>query len=343
MDLPTYFSDFLSEIRLSSTILEACRTRHIALRDQLMNDEGLKPKLVDSFLQGSYRRKTIVQPQEGSHADVDVVVVTSISRSKFPDPQQAYSLFRPFMEKYYSGKFKYQGRSIGIHLDDVDLDLVITASPPLEEITKLSTVIASLDMENIELKSLSEPAWKISPLYIPDREAKIWKLTHPLAQIRWTWEKNNKCNGYYLGVVKALKWWRREKHPEPEHLTGYPLEHLIGYCCPDGIGSVADGVARTLEKIAIVGSVGKPVLPDHGVPEHDVFHRITVEEFRLFYSQVVAAAKIARKALDSQNVQESVTAWQSLFGKSFPDAPPSSNGGYTPRSGPTEIRGGRFA
>ena len=49
-----------------------------------------------------------------------------------------------------------------------------------------------------------------------------------------------------MNVVKALKWWRLLDRPG-EYPKGYPLEHIIGACCPDGIASVAEGVARAFD------------------------------------------------------------------------------------------------
>jgi hypothetical protein len=94
-----------------------------------------------------------------------------------------------------------------------------------------------------------EAEWQLSPLRIPDRDADEWDDTHPLEQIKWTWAKNAACNGHYVNVVKAFKWYRRINYTTPKYPKGYPVEHLIGQCCPDGITSVAEGVTLTLEAI----------------------------------------------------------------------------------------------
>ena len=54
--------------------------------------------------------------------------------------------------------------------------------------------------------------------------------------------------GHYVNVVKAGKWWRK-RNADGRYPKGYPLEHLIGANCPDGVGSVAEGLTRTLEAI----------------------------------------------------------------------------------------------
>lgn len=57
------------------------------------------------------------------------------------------------------------------------------------------------------------PQKGLEPLYIPDRDADSWEKTHPLEQISWTQQKNARCNGHYVNIVKCLKWWRKEKYP----------------------------------------------------------------------------------------------------------------------------------
>lgn len=72
------------------------------------------------------------------------------------------------------------------------------------------------------------------------------------------------------------------------------------------------------------------------------------EDFAEFHAQICEAAKIARQALDEEDLHRSVEYWQQLFGRRFPDAPPkrsdgSPNDGFTPRQGPSIVTGGRFA
>lgn len=384
MQLPKYFSDFLRDIRLQDTHTDDLIRGHSTLRDRLLADATLSLCIVNTFLQGSYRRATAVRPQSGKRSDVDVVVVTRLSMDEYPDPDDALDLFTPFLEEHYVGKYERQGRSIGIALSYVDLDLVVTAAPSESEegIYKSDSVAADETLEEANDWRLSkswltpghrdvrfverllravkqEPEWKALPLYIPNRDAQCWVPTHPLAQIQWTQGKNERCDGHYVNVVKAIKWWRRVQHPiMPKYPKGYPVEHLVGECCPDGITSVAEGVVRTLEGIVSNYQVGAllkqtPFLADHGVPEHNVFGRVSGEEFAEFYDQVVAAAALARQAYDEKDLRESARLWRELFGSRFPEPPPEkgggngpddpNKGGFTPRTGVTVPRGSRYA
>jgi len=371
MELPSYFKDFLKEIRLTDNQVDELITGHQTLRKRLNEDEVLSKIIVSTFLQGSYRRATAVRPKSGKRSDVDVIVVTKLSKEEYT-PEKALEVFVPFCEKHYKDKYRIQGRSIGISMSYVDLDIVITAAPSESELRILESESVRTDqaIDMLEdwklakswidpnnrmsyrtdqlLKAQNEAEWKTEPLFIPDREAEIWEATDPLEQIQWTWDKNKACNSHYVNVVKCIKWWQRSNYPDAGQPKSYPLEHFIGQCCPDGINYVAEGVTLTLEKIVSDYSI-KPELPDHGVPEHDVFKRVTDEDYEIFYNQVCEAATIARKALDTENINDSATAWRELFGSKFPEPPSkkedSSNGnqrGYTAKSDPGTIGGGRF-
>lgn len=381
MELPSYFSDFLAEIRPTQNHRSDLRTGHKTLTDRLYKDEELAPIIVSTFLQGSYRRATAIRPRGGKRADVDIVVVTKLREEDYT-PQEAMDLFVPFLDRHYKDRWEFQGRSMGIGLSYVDLDLVITSAPSEVEakMLKSASVTAEDTPEDafdwrlvasyvpVAERSLpgatarlamarKEAEWQLSPLRIPDRDADEWDDTHPLEQIRWTWAKNAVCNGHYVNVVKALKWWRRVNYTTPKYPKGYPVEHLIGQCCPDGITSVAQGVTLTLEAIAAnyrsyAQAEQAPVLPDHGVSAHNVLHRVSGEEFAEFHAQVCEGAGIARRALDAATVRESAEEWRKLFGDKFPEAPAESgNGGndatkshgYTPRREPTVVGGGRYA
>ena len=380
MDLPSYFTDFMAKIGPSDSERAEYQKRHSELREELHGDEGLSDIIVSTFLQGSYRRATLVRPKPGNHADVDVVVVTRLSQED-TTPDQAIRKFIPFLEKHYAGKYELRGRSVGIRLSKVDLDLVVTSAPSESQIGILQSeaVLSAETPEEVDdwrlvpswvslahrvgegsealFKAAQEQEWKLEPLYIPDREVQDWVPTHPLEQIRWTHEKNRLTDGYYIQVVKAIKWWKSISNVLPKYPKGYPLEHVIGVCCPDGITSVAEGVTITLEEIAsryagYAIARQTPVLPDHGVPENNVLKRVSGEDFARFHQQVSQAAKVARKARDAGSVDESATYWRNLFGDEFPQPPGDAGGdsrpdqpkgGFTPRKEVGVIGGGRFA
>jgi len=375
MDLPNYFKDFLAEIRPTADQRTKMKKKHRELRDHLETDDELRPLIISTFIQGSYRRFTATRAENGDKCDVDVIAVTNMHESDF-SARNALEKFRPFLEKHYSGQYRLQGRSWGIEVDDeVTLDLVPTSAPSEAEQQAMEwTRAAAWDFPEERgslllneddryffesfLNASATPQWKEEPLRIPDREADEWDDTHPLEQIRWTWQKNRDTNSHYVNVVKAIKWWRKVQQPWPKYPKSYPLEHMIGNCCPDGISSVGAGVTAAFEAMEmtyrpLVLAGLTPVLGDRGVPHHNVLNRVAPDDFASFLNNVSDAADLARRALDAESVKESADLWRELFGTRFP-APPAeegdaasqsgaATGGFTPRVNSGRIGEGRFA
>ena len=359
--IPTYFDDFLEEIRLTRELREECEQAHRDLRMKLHADPILSRIIVSTFLQGSYRRHTGVRPlTDKDHVDVDVVVVTKLDPRQWTPAMVLEELFKPFLDREYPDQWAPNDRSIQITPTGgrATIDLVPTSAPSEMEQQLFKAfdpdfqIEARGDVERRPLilleareqiqKLMGTDRWQREPLLIPSRDLRIWVPTHPLAQIYWTEQKGGRTSGHYVNVVKAGRWWRK-RHADGEYPKGYPLEHLIGLNCPDGIGSVAEGLARTFEAIregyradVMMGRV--PYLRDHGV-ENDVFRRVTPEQFATFWRLVESAANEARTALEAQTTAESAGRWRTLLGPEFP----APTGGFVPPVAPATIRsGGRF-
>ena len=56
MELNEQLKELVSEISPTDSQQSALRDAHIRLRERLMADDALKPLIVETFLQGSYRR-----------------------------------------------------------------------------------------------------------------------------------------------------------------------------------------------------------------------------------------------------------------------------------------------
>ncbi|KQM79643.1 hypothetical protein [Xylophilus sp. Leaf220] len=373
MELNQQFKTFLTEIRPTQSQKEGWIVGATTLRTRLNADPDLTKITVSTFLQGSIRRSTAIRPIGDKRPDVDVVVVTTIDYNT-TTPEQAMDKFVPFLERHYAGKWRRQGRSFGIELSYVDIDLVITALP--SEVTSDQAVTALYKSESVQnIQTLEEqPTWRLNkswtaakgdglypvmaiaqdapeqdwkphPLMLPDRDAGRWGRTHPLAQIQWTAAKNRDCNGHYVNLVKALKCWRQTNaRMLPKYPKGYPLEHMIGQALANGTGSMGTGVVQVLEEMrdrwtpeVAMGRV--PVLDDHGVPEHNVLQRLSFEDFEAFHKAISDAAAQARKALDAGDPSESGMLWQGLFGAKFPLPSPQGGDrppGFTKPSGPAD-------
>lgn len=340
MELNQQMEELVREVSPTQSQQDKLKAAHIRLRERLMSDETLRPIIVTTFLQGSYRRHTAIRPESGEKNDVDTVMVTRLDKNQYT-PQQALDLLRPFLDKHYPGRWKFKGRSVGIEMSDVKMDLVLTAAPS----QAFQDYLRSLHPEEIDSHlwlSEMDNQWKNEPLWIPDREARQWQRTHPLAQIDWTHQKNRLTNGYYLHTVKLVKWWWQTQHPEQKHPRSYPLEHIVGDCCPNGVTSLAQAFTETVENISRrFPANNRWHSPDRGVPEQNVLKRISPEDRENFHQKATTAARQARQVLNSPDESESTRTWSQIFGNRYPVR--DSQKGFTPRSQSSQLKGGRFA
>lgn len=384
MELKSQFRDFLASIRPTDPQKENWRTSSGTLRDRLRADDKLKGIVVSTFLQGSVRRSTAVRPLGDKRPDVDIVVVTNID-SRSESARDSLDQFIPFLNKWYQNKWRPQGRSFGIEMSLVDMDLVITALPADEDSRAFmerlyrSQAVETLDTledsrnwrlnenwrpsqssafgvedQDILFEDAPPEKWQPNPLWLPDRDVDGWGRTHPLAQIQWTSEKNRNNNSNYVDIVRAVKWWRQTNSDSlPKYPKGYPLEHMVGYLLRDGTSSIAQGLFQVFQSMRDdwahhITYGTKPVLCDHGVPEHDVLKRLDVADFEAFHRAASNAADTARDALNCEDAQESANLWRELLGSRFPMTGPnggdrSRDGFTTPTKAAAPTTTGRFA
>ncbi len=367
MELKPQFKEFMASIRPTDPQKENWRSSSTILRNRLKADDDLKGIVVSTFLQGSVRRSTAVRPLGDKRPDVDIVVVTTLDRET-ESARDAMDRFVPFLDRWYKDKWRPQGRSFGIEMSLVDMDLVITALPSDENsrdfmarlyrsdaVQTLDTVedvrswrlneewhpsqpnAFGLNVNEVQIADAPRDRWQPNPLWLPDRDVDGWGRTHPLAQIQWTAAKNRANDGNYVDIVRAIKWWRQTNQDSlPKYPKGYPLEHMIGQVLKDGTTSIAQGLVQVFEAMRdewayhlILGT--KPFLPDHGVPEHDVLKRLDLEHFKAFHKAASDAAETAREALESDDAQESANLWRGLLGLRFPL--PGPQGGDRSKSG----------
>lgn len=295
--LAPYFQDFLKRISLTQGQRKELISSHTILRERLQQDYELSPLIEEIFLQGSYKRNTIVRHKDGKHSDVDIVVVMKLDKDEC-SPEELITLLKPFLRKYYKGWCRRQTHSWGIKLPNVHMDVIPAVSP---------TLMNTYNSSNDEV-----PIWKSKPIYIPDRRKNVWTETNPLQINRWTKEKNERCNGHFTDVIKCIKWWRRVQSPSAKRLKGYPLEYLVGQCCPDGIGSVEEGVVRTFNNMDTYCQNATNTF-GRAVSEYNVFEGMTNKQCNEFYNTLSNAADIASRAYNTQKIKKASALWRKLL------------------------------
>jgi hypothetical protein len=159
------------------------------------------------------------------------------------------------------------------------------------------------------------------PLWIPDREAHEWVASHPKGQIAAAVNQNKTTNGYYVQVVKLMKYWRDRLPRESCRPKSYILETLvyrsIGYPTSHAraVVNVLEGIERTYGAYRNTNTM--PSIADSGYPSVNVAKRWASTEFDDFMTQVQSAALIARQALDLSDEGSSRRLWRQLFGNGF--------------------------
>jgi hypothetical protein len=288
VELVSDFKALLSSIQPGDQDIADAKAAHEKVREQLRTDSESKDAHKDTFLSGSYARRTAINDIN----DVDVICILDLDQS-ITEPEVVLAWIQSILGRYYK-ETKRQGRSVGAQAaKGVWIDIVP------------ATLMSTDD----------------GPLWIPDRKAKEWVQTHPKGQISTSIDKNKATNGYYVQVVKLMKFWRDRLPTESCRLKSYILETLIhgSIGSPSShagaIVNALEGVERTYgpyRDLNLVPTISDPAYPSVSVAKH-----WESKDFNDFTKQVKAAATTARKALDSTDEPESRKLWRQVFGSTF--------------------------
>ena len=287
MELTPDFEALLSSIQPDDDDVSNAKAAHEKVRKELRTDSDSKDAHKDTFLSGSYARHTAINDIN----DVDVICVVDID-SSITNPELVLAWLDSVLCKYYS-ETKRQGRSVGAQgANNMWIDVVP------------ATLIAADD----------------GPLRIPDREARDWVPTHPKGQIQAAASKNKATDGYYVGVVKLMKFWR-DRLPESCRLKSYILETFV-HGNIGSPGSYAAAVVNVFEGVERKYGIYRdlnivPMISDPGYSSVNVAKHWQPKDFTDFLKQVKTAAEISRKAFDSASDSESRALWRQIFGSTF--------------------------
>lgn len=287
MELNGSFTTYLSSIEPDEDAVAKAKSAHEKVRERLKDDADTQDAHKDTFLSGSYARRTAIN----NINDVDVICVVDIDHT-ITEPEVVLSWLKGVLSKYYS-ETRLQGRSIGANAKGTWLDIVP------------GTPMATDD----------------GPLWIPDRDAKEWVPAHPKGQLAASTNKNKATDGYYVPTAKLVKSWRDRLSTEKSKPKSYILETLIHQTIGSPT-SYARAVVNLLEGIEnsygwYRGTGLVPQLFDPGYPSVNVAKRWSAEDFTAFLEQVKTAAQTARQALDATDEVESKKLWRKLFGSTF--------------------------
>ncbi len=170
------FEELKSNLEITDLQRTTVSTRQQNVRDIIANEM----EVLDSFLTGSYIRKTMVAPL--SKADIDVFVV--LDPKYYGDESQAWLLdrLRTVLLKTYpkTPKISRNGQAVTITFDDFIVDVV--------------------------------PAFnrRGGGYLIPNTSKKVWIPTNPKVHTELMSNENSSHDGDLVPVIKMIKGWNRE-------------------------------------------------------------------------------------------------------------------------------------
>lgn len=289
MEMSSYFKGLLTNIEPDPNNVKLAKKSHEEVRDFLTNDDEISKANPDTFLSGSYARETAINDIK----DVDIILIIDLDRN-ITEPEVALSWIQASLHKNYS-EVKRQGRSVNV-INEKGFSLDIVPATPVSN--------------------------RSGPLWIPDREAKTWVSTHPKAQIEFSSERNKNIDGYYVRLIKIIKYWRDRLADESAKPNSYIIESLISKCLTSKPLSYANFFNDIFSYIHFnyqsylnLGSV--PNISDPGYPIVNVAKRWEFDEFSAFMNEVKNSYFVAKEALEVNEEKESIRLWRKLFGVKF--------------------------
>ena len=290
------FQIFLQNISLPDSQIAAAQRSHNALRTYLESDDYFGDLILETFLNGSYARRTTVQPIR----DVDIIAVVERQWMEGDPARAMESLRRKLAQRYTEWRTRRHRRAVRVSLSDICLDVVMATAP-----------------DGIH-----------RAFRIPDRELRSWIKTHPRRQLDLVNDLAAPTKGNYARLVRLLKAWASAKVAQAARPRSFVLEcavyHIIASYPTDFAGPLDDAFTLLVDHL-IAWDFGRrsrftwvPVVEDPALPEVNVAERWSDgaadgvrDKLQLTLRRIDA---IARSRWDDTAVRH----WGEVFGVPFP-------------------------
>jgi predicted nucleotidyltransferase len=306
------FDKFLENIEPDSRYKNHAAEAHTRVRDYLQSEDSqFSENVIDSFLYGSYARHTA----EGNIKDVDIAIITNFDpASEDNTPSKVLPKLKKALTRLYKdpGATDYQRKSIQVLdplPDEPEIELTLDVIP---------VVLTGTDQNKV---------------LVPDTESDQWVESHPKSHLNFTSTLNDEQHGQgmFVPLVKIMKhWWKQHSGIDKAKPKGFWLEVLTGYMFDASIKTYSEHFISILSNISKQFSDYEsrsevPTLEDPGLPGETLKTSMTLVEFVHFMDAVNDTLALAQEALASQDENESIHLWNSIFGEDFPTTEKSSS------------------
>jgi len=301
MKLIEYFNEFFAyPVNLPASSLDLLDARVDSITAALQASTSLQGLLVDTVPQGSWAHRTIIRPRRDFEFDADFLVQLEEQPDWNGDPQKYAQVVYDALKCHgvYGTMTTRKNRCVRVtYANDCHVDVI-----PYVILGNGRQVIVN-------------------------RTTNVFEDTDPLGFTAWLQEKDKAAGGNLRKVLRLLK--RLRDHERAFDIKSVLLTTLVGNIVESWRAAGADHYKDV--PTALVHLVEdldrwlqmhwtKPSVSDPSCPNTTFDHRWTQNQYEAFRTKIHALAPKLRAAYETEGVSASVTAWQGIFGDSFPSA-----------------------
>lgn len=281
-----------AHVRVANTENQAAKNVHEEFRTAVKEELG--SLYADSFLAGSYRRKT----QAVHLKDLDVIVVLH-------DP---------------TGEFRASAKGTLSRMKQV-----ATAYGPVDFVkVKCRAVECQLHGYTFWVDlvpALDDGHGGLLLAYNNEEEgADEWRPADPKGQTDACFKKNHETDGVYIPVTRICKFWNQSFTSSPSQekpLPSYIVEAILYDALPGGC-DWQDAVFAFFERAQQHLEMQRPSIPCPGDPQAFVDEKLEDERRVRALGKIETALAQARVAAAESDPAKAMDAWAKVFGPSFP-------------------------
>jgi hypothetical protein len=300
MNLPDAFDTFHDKISLGTKAEQKIQSAASGLIKHVSTAYNVPEEFV--FLQGSYPNDTAIEPEDSDNGEYDADLVCIVSQAEM-SPDDALNDLEATLSQnaVYAELIKKEG----------------SRKKPCVRLRYADDEVGGFHVDVVPSRDSSSGDPE-APLEVP-RRGETWHDTAPEQYTQWCRDRGPR----FARTVKMLKRWREHHQPAHTSIKSIVLQVLaannLGAQDSDG-----EALVSTLEAIKSVldGSPESPPRVENPVlSAENLAQRWEAPAYQDFRKELNEAVSLARRALDSTDVEESHKLWQELLGDDFPPAP----------------------
>lgn len=301
------FNDFLNNhVNLGKGSLEILDGNVDSLFRALKADAELGPLVIKKDPQGSWAHKTIIQPQKGKEFDADFMLVLHENEGWADNPVEYRNAIKRALNghpRYSTMPVSHSCRCVTVtYANSHHIDIV-----PFLDLSDGRSVIVNGD----------------------DNE---WEDADPQAFTNWMREREDVSRGNLRKVIRLLKYlrdnsdWAGTKSIILTTLLGEQVNAEKTFYDPDYYGDLPTALVHIIEDLNdwLQSQIVMPNIEDPSGTGLTFDHRWDKPTFERLKDRIAGYTDSMRAAYDTEDEEDSLAQWASIFGDKFPTAAESS-------------------